>query len=298
MKKLKFIKCICPNTRFDVVLAPYTTFKIGGKAWAFCDVADLEELKKLVSYLNHEQIPYFVLGNGSNILVNDSGFKGVVIRLKGEFERLSNENTLIMAGAGVPISRLLSCCVKNGFSGLEFLAGIPGTVGGAVFMNAGAFGGEVSDRVEKVKLVSPSGEVLLKEKQELRFSYRKMHLSNCSIITHVWFRMDVDTREKVRERISFYLKRKMKTQPINHYSAGCIFKNPAGDYAGSLIEKAGLKGKSIGDAMISELHANFIINKGNSTASDVMALIKMVRDKVETKYGIKLNPEIKFIGFD
>jgi len=298
MKKIQQLKYICSNTRFDVILAPYTTFKIGGKAWALCEVMSLRELKELLIYLTQEQIPYFVLGNGSNILVSDSGFKGVAIKLRGEFEKLDSKNGILTAGAGVNISYLLRYCMENGLGGLEFLAGIPGTVGGAVFMNAGAFGGEVLDKVEKLMIVNPFGEVILKEKKELEFSYRKMHIDNGAVVVNVWFSMKPCNKEEIKKRISFYIQLKKKSQPINCLSAGCIFKNPKEDYAGALIEKAGLKGKRIGDAEVSKLHANFIINKGNSSASDVMSLIKIIRDKVKHENGIELEPEIQFIGFD
>ncbi len=298
-KHLLKIKQICSNTRFNVALAPYTTFRIGGKAWALCEAVNLKELRELVAYLNIEHIPYFVLGNGSNILVSDSGFRGVVIRLKGEFEKLnSKKDGLIIAGAGVSISRLLRYCVENGLGGLEFLAGIPGTVGGALFMNAGAFGGEIADKVAEVMIVNPSGDVILKERKELNFSYRKMHLNKGAVITTVSFSLEACNKEEIKNRISFYIQRKKQSQPVNCLSAGCVFKNPEGDYAGALIEKAGLKGKRIGDAIVSEIHANFIINKGNSSASDVMALINLIKNKVKAKDGIELEPEIQFLGFD
>ncbi len=298
MKKIHQLKYICPNTRFNVTLAPYTTFKIGGKAWALCEVMNLKELKDLLIYLTQEQIPYFVLGKGSNVLVSDSGFKGVAIRLRGEFEKLDSKDGILTAGAGVNISYLLRYCIKNGLSGLEFLAGIPGTVGGAVFMNAGAFGGEVLDKVEKLMIVNPFGEVILKEKKELEFSYRRTRIDKGAVIVNVWFSMKLYNRKEIKKRISFYIKLKKQSQPINCLSAGCIFKNPKEDYAGALIEKAGLKGRRIGDAEVSELHANFIINKGNSSASDVMRLIKIIKDKIKDKDGIELEPEIQFIGFD
>lgn len=286
---------------FDICIAPYTTFKVGGNVLALCDIRELDKLAEVVRYLNKNSIPYFIMGNGSNVIVSDSGFNGVVIRLKGEFEKIYNtpddSKILLKVGAGVSISYFLRYCVKKGFTGTEFLAGIPGTIGGATAMNAGAFGKEIGEKIEKIMMLTPSGNITSKERSELKFSYRRMHMDAGSVITYVWLRLNPSDTNMVKQKISHYLDIRSSSQPLNYPSAGCIFKNPDRNYAGKLIDEAGLKGKSIGGAMISQKHANFIINTGNATTKDIIALITTIKDRIKEEKGIELEPEINFIGF-
>ncbi len=291
------LKRICPLTYIDVPLAPYTTFKIGGKASALCDVRSLNELKELIIYLNKNHIPYVVLGKGSNVLVSDSGFNGVVIRLKGEFEKIVKDGSFLKVGAGVKISSLLRYCLKNMLGGLEFLVCIPGTVGGATVMNAGAFNGHISDRIVKVGFINKDAKLLIKEISQLSFSYRHMHIEDGCIVVYVWLSLDPTCRKVIKDKILNYVRIRKKTQPVGVHSAGCIFKNPKRDYAGRLIEELGFKGLRIGGALVSDIHANFIINQGNATSSDVMALINKIKRRIKEEKGIELEPEIRFIGF-
>ncbi len=296
--KILEIKQICASTYFDIELAPYTTFRIGGKALALCNVKKLIELKNLISYLNSEKIPYVVLGKGSNVLISDSGFYGAVLRLKGKFEKIIHKGNFLIAGAGVRVSSLLRYCIRHSIKGLEFLAGIPGTVGGAVSMNAGVFGKETCQHIEKILILKKDGEVCIKDISDLKFSYRNLSMERGTIILYAWFKVESGDKEEIKREIRSYLEKRRRTQPIGFHSAGCIFKNPRGNFAGRLIEKAGLKGLKIGGAVVSNIHANFIINEGNAKASDVLALIKEIKKKINDKEGINLETEIRFIGFD
>ena len=295
------LKRICSSILFDICIAPYTTFKVGGNVNALCDVAKPEILSKLVRYLHNNGIPYFIIGNGSNIMMSDSGFNGVIIRLRGEFEKISHfmddNRILLKVGAGVNISHLLRYCVSNGLTGIEFLAGIPGTVGGAVAMNAGAFGKEIGRDVEKITILTPSGTIVSRNRSELSFSYRSMYMQAGYIITYVWLKLIPSDKGVIKRKISHCLHIRSESQPLDYPSAGCIFKNPDGNPAGKLIDEAGLKGKSIGGAMISRKHANFIINTGNATTQDIMTLINFIKNKIKEKKGIDLEPEIRFVGF-
>ena len=296
------LKRICNSILFDIPIAPYTTFKVGGNVGALCNVEKTDILVELVRYLYKNNIPYVIMGNGSNVLVSDSGFEGVIIRLKAEFEKIDkammdNKKVSLKIGAGVSIPYLLRYCIKNNIGGIEFLAGIPGTIGGAIVMNAGAFGEEIGEKIEKITMITPHGDILYKNRSELKFSYRTMHMDTGSIITYVWLSLNHSDIDMLKKKISNYLRIRSQSQPINYPSAGCIFKNPDGDHAGRLIDEAGLKGKTVGGAMISQKHANFIINTGNAKTADIMALIRIIKKEIKEKKGIDLEPEINFIGF-
>ena len=282
----------------DHPMKTHTTFQVGGAAEAFYEATDLKGLAEVVAYLVREQIPYWVIGKGSNILVRDEGVKGVVIRLSGSLAGIqygSERNTLVV-GAGVSIQELLLTCRDRGLGGLEFLSGIPGTLGGAVAMNAGAFGKEVGERVEAIRVITPAGGLLEKEKEALQFSYRSLQLDRGAIITLVRVELESVGREAVFERMAGYLRQKKALQPLGYPSAGSVFKNPVGDYAGRLIEAAGLKGKRVAGAMISKRHANFIVNTGGATASDILALMNLIQQEVKRISGIQLEPEIRILG--
>jgi len=277
----------------------HTTFRVGGNAEAVYEASDSEGLCRVVSFLVNEGIPYLVSGRGSNLLVKNGGIGGVVILLAGTFAHIQVEgsgNSDIWAGAGLSTADLLIWCREEGVSGLEFLAGIPGSVGGVVAMNAGAFGKEIGPRVLAVRLVSRGGQLSERDRSRLRFSYRDCDLEAGVVITHVLFRLDRETPETVSARIASCLKRRKETQPLEYPSAGSIFKNPRNDYAGRLIEQAGLKGKRIGGAMISNKHANFIVNKGGATATDILTLINLAREEVKRTAGVQLELEVQIVG--
>jgi len=296
------LKKICNSILFDISIAPYTTFKVGGRVWALCNISDMDTLIKFVKYLYKNDLPYIILGNGSNVLISDSGFKGIVIKLKGFFNKIKkiakdNKKIILDVGAGTSISHVLRYCMNFGIGGIEFLAGIPGTIGGAVAMNAGAFEKEIGNNIEKITMITSCGDTLSKNKSELEFLYRRTKINPKYIITNIWLRLYPSNKDAVKKKILSYLDIRYKSQPLSHPSAGCIFKNPSGHYAGKLIDEVGLKGKTIGGAMISKKHANFIINTGNAKAKDIMALIKLIMNKIKEEKGIELEPEINIIGF-
>lgn len=287
------------RVEWDAPMSRRTTFRVGGQAEALCEVQEMEELSRLLTFLKTEGIPRLVIGRGSNLLVRDSGIRGVVIRLSGALGRIDwgpAGSLDVVAGAGASIADLLIGCRQRGLSGLEFLAGIPGTVGGAVVMNAGAFGHETGTWVKEVRIVTPGGNVRIVERSQLAFSYRRLDLAPGDVIALASFRLKRDAEKGVAQHIARNLKRRKASQPLEYPSAGSVFKNPPNDHAGRLIEKAGLKGRSVGGAMISERHANFIVNKGGATASDVLALIDLVRDAVYQTAGVTLELEVRVVG--
>ena len=289
--------------RFHYPMHRLTTYKVGGPVEAFWEARDLGTLKKVMRYLSTAGIPYGVLGRGSNLLVKDKGIDGVMILLNGSLAVIDHNHgeTHVRAGGGVHLTDLMNWCRQHGLSGLEFLAGIPGTVGGAVAMNAGAFGQEINERIQTLQFVLPGGTVVEKNRSELKFSYRHLHMEEGWLVTNAGFSLNRDTPEAVSAKMSGFLKTRKKTQPLEYPSAGSVFKNPPGapistPGAGRLIEEAGLKGKRIGGAEVSEKHANFIVNKGGATAKDILSLMDLVRHEVKRTAGIDLEPEIRVIG--
>ena len=284
--------------RFHYPMRHLTTYKVGGPVEALFEARDLETLKKVMRYLSMEGIPYNALGRGSNLLVTDKGVDGVMILLTGSLAAIedSADKSLVWAGGGVPLTDLLNWCRRNGMSGLEFLAGIPGTVGGAVTMNAGAFGGEVNERIKTIQFVLPGGTQIEMDRSELKFSYRRLHMEAGRLVVKACFCLGGDAPKAVSDRMRECLRTRKQNQPLEYPSAGSVFKNPPGDSAGRLIEKAGLKGKEIGGAMISERHANFIVNKGGATAKDILRLMNLARLEVKRMAGVTLEPEIHVLG--
>jgi len=278
-------------------LAPYTTFRIGGEADYFLAPAGAGDLLNIIKYLNSKSVPYYIMGNGSNVLISDEGIKGAVINLEDGFSYLRHENGLIITGAGAKIAKFVDFCIQNGYAGVEMLAGIPATVGGALVMNAGAYGGEISDYIENVTVVK-NEELITLKKEECGFSYRNSNLK-ITIVGEAVFKLPAGKPEEVsRVRKELLLKRNA-AQPVEIPNAGCIFKNPAGSFAAKLIEDCGLKGVSSGGAMVSTKHSNFIVNYNNkATAHDVIELIRIVRKKVLEQTGIQLELEVKPVGFE
>lgn len=285
--------------RFDCGMDQFTTFRVGGKADVVCFPHDLIALQQLVSFINREAIASLVVGRGSNILVRDGGFGGIVIILKGmlaSIEKNNNDKSSIKVGAGASIADLLSFCSRYNLAGVEFLAGVPGTVGGAAAMNAGAFGREFCNVVLEIQFITSQGELVKRTNSQLGYAYRKLNFPVGEIIVSVKIQLEKEEPGIVNKRITENLKTRNATQPLDMPSGGSVFKNPPGDYAGRLIEEAGLKGKRSGGAMISPKHANFIVNTGNAKAQDVLSLITLVRKEVRDRSGIDLEPEIHVIG--
>ena len=298
-QRRELIEIMGETVQFDCAMSEHTTFRIGGKADAVCFVQKLGELQELFSYINKENIPYLVVGGGSNLLVRDGGFKGVVIIMRehlASIEKNEKNEQILVAGGGLPLSNLVRYCSQRGLGGLEFLAGIPGTVGGAVIMNAGAFGQDMGAVLQSVEMVSPQGELISRDGSDLVFSYRASSIQEGTIVVSASLRCTRETPQIVSKRVADYLVKRKTTQPLEYPSAGSVFRNPPGDYAGRLIEKTGLKGKKIGGAMISPKHANYIVNTGGARAEDVLALMEMAKERVKKETGIELKPEIRVVG--
>lgn len=278
-------------------LKEYTTFKVGGPAKAVVNVGTKEELRVLTSFLNSENIPYFVIGNGSNLLVSDEGYEGVVIKLTGEFLSLSSLGESITAGAGVILSKVCNLALEKSLTGLEFAYGIPGTVGGAMVMNAGAYDGEMSYVVDSVEMLSKAGEVVTFSCKDMCFGYRDSVLKHESfIVLSACFSLKKGNEAEIRAKMNDFMERRRAKQPLEFPSAGSTFKRPEGYFAGKLIMEAGLAGKRVGGASVSEKHCGFVINDNNGTASDIDELMKEITDTVKGKFGVTLEPEVIRIG--
>lgn len=292
------IACHLGKVLINEKISNYTTYRVGGKVRAICYPKGLEELKKLIILLNERKIKYFVLGNGSNVLFSDNLYDGIIIKLDN-FNNCEIKDNTIEVGAGYQLIKLSNDAMKNGLVGLEFASGIPGTVGGAVFMNAGAYGEDMSKIVKKVSILTSDAEVIELDNKEMEFSYRTSFLQNHLnyICLSCVLELGKGNKDEIEQiMIERRLKRK-ETQPLNYPSAGSVFRNPEGMYAGKLIEEMGLKGFSLGKAEVSTKHANFIINKGNAKASDIKKIIDTIKQKALIKYGIRLRVEQRLINW-
>lgn len=287
---------------WDEPLAPYTTFKVGGRAKALALPGNLEELNGLVKFMISRDIPWWTLGRGSNVLIGDQGVAGVVILLGDNLSSLevleeNGQETVIKVQSGCSLARLLGWTVEKGLTGLEFTVGIPASLGGAIVMNCGAWGEKISDVLSAVNVMQKNGTSLQLPKEKLSFRYRSWGGDDSLIVLEGILRLGKSERSKVRQKCRDLQNRRLGRQPLGKASSGCFFRNPAGPKtAGQLIEEAGLKGLSVGCAQVSEVHANFIVNHGGANAADVMALANMVRRGVEKNCSVVLDPEVKFIG--
>ena len=282
------------EARRNEPMSKHTSFKIGGNADVYIKVNNLSKLSTILKECQDSDVDYMILGNGSNLLVSDDGIRGVVIRLDGDFRKITLlDDTTIFCGAGATLAYLCKFALNCGLSGLEFAWGIPGTVGGAVFMNAGAYDGEMKDVVHSVSHISPIGEIGRIEKDNLIFGYRtSVYRSNNMIITGVTLKLKKGNPDEIRAKMDDYMSRRSTKQPLENPSAGSVFKRPEGNFAGALIEQCGLKGKTCGGAQVSEKHAGFIINKSNATAKDVRDLISEIQKTVSDKTGYNLECEL------
>lgn len=289
-------------------LSGYTTFRIGGPAELLVEAATEEELSALLGLLTSESIHHMLIGNGSNILFSDEGYDGVVILLDGDFMELElpdqigapENRTVIRAGSAVRLSRLSSFAAENGLTGLEFACGIPGSTGGAVYMNAGAYGGEIKDTVLSVRLMRADGsEIFTRDAEHMDFGYRHSAVQDEGLIVlSADFALEKGDRDAIKAFMAELNKKRNSKQPVNFPSAGSTFKRPAGGYAAALIQDSGLKGFSVGGAQVSEKHSGFVINTGGATCRDVVTLMEKVRDKVLEDSGILLEPEVRIIDRD
>ncbi len=285
---------------FDEPLARYTSMGVGGKADALAFPAGEEDLGRTVALCRERGIDWFPTGNWTNMIVADAGYRGVVVALRNlrqvRLDRDAEEQARIEAGAGAPLSELVALAAREGLTGLEFGAGIPGSVGGAVRMNAGAFGREMKDVVETIRLLDENGRFRDVVRADLAFAYRNLDLPPGSVVTSARFLLQEGNGEAVRRRIVEIMALRRQKHPLEHRSAGSIFKNPREIPAGRLIEEVGLKGTRIGDAQVSEKHGNFIVNLGKARAADVLSLIDLVRERVREKTGVSLETEVRIVG--
>ena len=278
----------------DYPMSKLTTFKIGGPADVLITPKSREQLSSVLSLCTDMDVPYMIIGKGSNLLISDDGMDGAVIKLSGALDEIKLiDETTVYCGAGAQLSALCTFCCEHSLSGLEFAFGIPGSVGGAVFMNAGAYGGEMRDVVTDADYVSPDGEFGRISDERLDFSYRHSAFSNsANIIVGAVFKLKRDDKTAIKARMDDFMSRRKDKQPLQYPSAGSTFKRPEGYFAGALIEQSGLKGYSIGGAEVSEKHAGFVINKGGATCKDVSDLMKHIADTVFEKFGVRLEAEV------
>lgn len=294
------LKCGCEVLR-EEEMRGHTTFKIGGPADRFIIIKDYAALEKMLSVLSSEEIPYIIIGNGSNMLVSDLGIRGAVLMLAGELSKIEllEDGETIVCGAGARLSALCTFARDNGLTGLEFAYGIPGTVGGAVYMNAGAYGGEMADVVKKVHHMTRQGEKGFYNSGDLDFSYRHSVYSDSGfVILDAVFKLNSGNKEDIKAKMEELIGRRRDKQPYDMPSAGSTFKRPEGEYAAALIEECGLKGKTVGGAQVSPKHSGFIVNTGDATFKDVTELIKSVKEIVFTQRKIALECEVEMIGED
>jgi UDP-N-acetylmuramate dehydrogenase len=284
------------RVRASMPLAELTSFRIGGPADLFVAVEDETELMHAKAAAYRAGIPCFCLGAGTNLLVSDRGMRGLVIRLGDGFSKIKIDDAKVVAGAAAAFGTLVQEVVDRGLEGLEFGEGIPGTVGGGLVMNAGAFGGEIAKVVTLVHGVTESGEALALSKDDVKFAYRRTELPAHFIITRVDFELARGDRAQLTARVAELHAKRASRQPRGVPNAGSIFKNPPGNFAGKLLEGAGLKGTRLGGAAFSDQHANFIVNLGGAQAAEVRALIDMARNKVKEQSGVWLEPEVRLVG--
>ena len=294
-----YMKTIIPQERilFHEPMSRHTTFRVGGEAECFVMVRTEEELTKLILHLNQIEEEYFILGNGSNLLVGDKGYRGVVLKLGGSMEEVSVEGNVVRAGAGALLSKVAAEAKNHGLSGMEFAAGIPGSIGGGVVMNAGAYGGEMKQVVVSVRTLDTEGQILLLDNETMEFGYRTSAIKNRSVIVlEVTLRLTEGNPEEIGARMEALALLRRSKQPLEYPSAGSTFKRPEGYYAGKLIMEAGMRGYRIGGAQVSDKHCGFVVNTGRATAADVREVIEEVQQRVKERFHVSLEPEIIFLG--
>lgn len=280
----------------DAPMSHFTSIRVGGPADSLFFPKNVDELRKVVRCARKKNIPYLILGKGTNLVVRDKGIRGWVISLTQGMKKVHMEREVIEAEAGLPLQRLVQISIQKELVGLEPFFGIPGTVGGGLAMNAGAWGAELKDVVLSITLMNEDGESIERPRSRLKFSYRRLALPPSWIILKGRFQLKKGKKEEILERVKSYLEMKKRTQPLDYPSAGSVFKNPIEGSAGEWIEEAGLKGFRMGQAMVSDRHANFIINLGKATAEEVINLMEWVERKIYEEKGISLEREVRVVG--
>ena len=278
-------------------MARHTTFRIGGPADYFVELGSIEQIRAAIQVCREENLPWFVLGRGSNLLVSDKGYRGVILSIYKDFQKTEIQGETVTVQAGVLLTALSGKVLDASLTGLEFASGIPGTIGGAVVMNAGAYGGEMKDIVRKVTVLDQDGEVRTLTSGEMQFGYRtSLAKKNGYIVLGAELTLKQGEKEKIREEMQALKAKRIEKQPLEFPSAGSTFKRPEGYFAGKLIMDAGLRGAAVGGAQVSEKHCGFVVNTGNATAADVRELMRRVQEKVEEQFGVHLEPEVRFLG--
>lgn len=283
------------GVRRDEPMSLHTSWGVGGPADYYLLPADSEELQEIIRFKHSSGLPLFVLGNGTNLLVRDGGIRGLVVQMGASFSYIRREENLLRAGSGTPMTALARAAAEEGLKGLGFAAGIPGTLGGALVMNAGAFGSYIGERVAGVTLILPGGEQSRLKPEEITFGYRQSNLGRLGIIVEALLKLEQGEREALTEEVEHFFAERRRRHP-SLPSAGSVFRNPPGSPAGGLIEAAGGKGLTSGAAAVSEKHANFIVNRGGASARDIELLIERVREMVREKYGVELQTEVRIVG--
>lgn len=286
-------------TKENAPLSHYTTFHIGGPCDLLVEPTGEKELLRTYRYLRSEEIPYYIIGRGSNLLIRDGGIPGVVILLNRLYSDVTIEGSKITAQTGAGLRDVALLSFEAGLTGMEEISGIPGSVGGGVYMNAGAYGGEMKDVVESIHAVTKDGQLITLTIDEMEMGHRTSRMmTEGMLVTEVVFQLKEGNPQKIRAAYEDFTHRRTTKQPLDDYSAGSVFKRPKGGYASALIDQAGLRGLSVGDAQVSEKHCGFMINRGHAKASDVLALIEKVQKEVKDQFGIDLEPEVRIIGVD
>lgn len=285
------------NIHLQEPMAAHTTFRAGGPAECFIEIENAQQLQKIQRYLYQVEYPFVVVGNGSNLLVSDRGYQGIVLQIGKKMSKIETAGNVITAQSGASMAQVAAAAWQNGLTGLEFASGIPGTVGGGVVMNAGAYGGELSQVVTEVQVLDKNSEFLTLDNDTMEFGYRKSTIRRRPfIVTEVVFALSPGDPAKIRAKMDELAVRRREKQPLEFPSAGSTFKRPEGYYAGELIMNAGLRGFQVGGARVSDKHCGFVINAGNASAADIMDVIWEVQRRVKERFGVELEPEVVFLG--
>ena len=286
------------NVLKDELMKKHTTFRVGGPADWLVTPTEEEQIREVVNLLRTENVPYYVMGNGSNLLVGDKGYRGVIIQLGKNLSQIRmTEEGVLYAQAGALLSKIAAEALAQSLTGFEFASGIPGTLGGAVMMNAGAYGGEMKHVLKDALALTANGELRVLPVEQMALGYRtSIFAQNGDIVLSAQIRLQEGSPEEIRAYMDELKEKRITKQPLEYPSAGSTFKRPEGYFAGKLIEDTGLRGFQVGGAQVSEKHCGFVINKEQATAADILSLIEQISDRVEAKFGVRLEPEVKRIG--
>ncbi len=285
------------NVKENEPMKKHTTFRVGGPADYFLTPENVEQVQETVLLLKEKDIPYYIVGNGSNLLVGDLGYRGAIIQIFQKMNQIEIDGEYVYAEAGALLSKIAAKALSNELTGFEFASGIPGTLGGAVMMNAGAYGGEIKQVIQEATVLKQTGEIAKLAVDEMELSYRSSIFSkNGDIVLSAVLKLEKGNKESIRTRMDELKEQRVTKQPLEYPSAGSTFKRPEGYFAGKLIQDAGLRGFQVGGAQVSEKHCGFVINKENASAADIVSLMEQVSDKVEAQFGVRLEPEVKRLG--